>query len=246
MVGVALQSAYGSIGFPTEAELVITDTKGLDRIKKLEIITDGEIENMCKIIRRPGGINPITNVANLGLKVSLRAKNKLKLSRFFLKHKTRTVRVSVPTDIMLDSVRILPDIKDSEKEHTDPLVSLAIDAKNWPKTMDILEEYLRGRIVVKGVPLYYVVRSKEVVAPSLDEPEMIFLSAEDEMVPRAQILESDMRTATFKTDMMKVWGLISVPRVKDMEGRPTVTCGTIYWDHIMWITRPPRHHTLLW
>ena len=69
---------------------------------------------------------------------------------------------------------------------------------------------LWGNIGVKGVPLYYVVISREAVAPSLDKTETSFLSAEDEMVSRAPIIEGGMRTITFKTDMMKVWGLISV------------------------------------
>ena len=51
---------------------MITDAQGIDCMEKLDIITDGEIENLCKVIRRPGGINPITNVANLGLQVFLR------------------------------------------------------------------------------------------------------------------------------------------------------------------------------
>ena len=90
------------------------------------------------------------------------------------------------------------------------MVSLVLDAHNWPKTMESLEEYLRGNIGVKGVPLSCVVRSKEAVAPSLDEPETSFSSTEDEMVAHAPILEGGMRTLTFKTDMMKFWGLISV------------------------------------
>ena len=45
--------------------------------------------------------------------------------------------------------------------------------------MESLEEYLGGHIGFKGVPLSYVVRSEEAVAPSLDENETIFLSAED-------------------------------------------------------------------
>ena len=76
--------------------------------------------------------------------------------------------------------------------------------------MESLEEYLRGNIGVKGVPLSYVVSSEEAVAPSLDEPVTSFLSAEDEMVARAQILEGGLRNVTFKIDMMKVWGPISV------------------------------------
>ena len=43
--------------------------------------------------------------------------------------------VEVATDIMLDNVRLLRDLKESEKEHKDPVVSLVTDAKNWPKTM---------------------------------------------------------------------------------------------------------------
>ena len=90
------------------------------------------------------------------------------------------------------------------------MVSLVIDANNWPKTMEILEENLRGDIGVKWVPLSFVVRSEKGVAPSSVEPETSFSSAEDEMGARALILEGGLRTVTFKTDIMKVWGLISV------------------------------------
>ena len=75
--------------------------------------------------------------------------------------------------------------------------------------MESLEEYRRGHIGVKGVPLSYVVRSKEAVGPSSYKPDTSFSSAEDEMVACTPILEGGLRTVTFKTDMMKVWGLIS-------------------------------------
>ena len=44
----------------------------------------------------------------------------------------------------------------------------------------------------------------------MDEPETSFLSAEDEIVARAPILEGGTRTVTFKTDMIKFWGMISM------------------------------------
>ena len=75
--------------------------------------------------------------------------------------------------------------------------------------MEILEEYLRGHIGVRGVPLYYMVRSEETVAPSLDKSETIFSSDEYEMVVLAPILEDGLRTVTFKTVMIKAWELIS-------------------------------------
>ena len=48
------------------------------------------------------------------------------------------------------------------------------------------------------------------MAPILDEPETSFSSAEDDMVVCLPILEGVLRTVTFKTDIMKVWGLIYV------------------------------------
>ena len=66
----------------------------------------------------------------------MRKENNLKLAILFLVHKIRTVRVAVATNIMLDKVRLLRELKESEKEHTNPLVSPVVDAKNWPKTME--------------------------------------------------------------------------------------------------------------
>ena len=87
------------IGFSAEAVLVITNAQGIDCMEELKILTDGEIDNLCKVIRRPGGINPITNVSNLVIQVSVRSKNNLKLTSFFFKHKVRTGRLVVATDI---------------------------------------------------------------------------------------------------------------------------------------------------
>ena len=115
MAGVALQSAYGLIGFSAEATLVVTNTHGIDSMEEIKILTDKEIDNLCKVMRRPGGINPITNVSNLGFQVSLRAENNLKLASFFIKYETRTGRVAVTNDIILDRVRLLREFKYIEK-----------------------------------------------------------------------------------------------------------------------------------
>ena len=185
-----------------EAALVITDAQGIYCMEELDILTDGDIDILCKVIRIPGGINTITNVTNLGIKVSLRAENNLKLASFFLKHKINTGRVAIATNITLDNVRLFCEINKSKNEHKYPVVSPVIDANNLPKTMESLEEYLRGNIGVKGVLIYYVVRSEEAVAPILDEPETTLLSAEDEMVARVPILDCGLTTVTFKIDMI--------------------------------------------
>ena len=53
-------------------------------------------------------------------------------------------------------------------------------------------------------------RSEEVVAPSLDEPETSFSSSEDERFACAPIIEGGLRTITFKTDTMEFFELIYV------------------------------------
>ena len=55
------------IVFSAKSALVITYAHGIDFMEELEIPTDGEIENLCNFISGPGGINPITNVANFGI-----------------------------------------------------------------------------------------------------------------------------------------------------------------------------------
>ena len=90
--------------------------------------------------------------------------------------------------------------------------------------------------------IYYVVRSEEAVAPILDEPETTLLSAEDEMVARVPILEGGTRTVNFKTDMMKVWRLISmITRDLDFWTYVNSSQRKIYrrkayrdlWDHLL-------------
>ena len=89
-------------------------------------------------------------MANLVIQVSLSAKNNLNLSSFFLENKLRTGRVAVATDITLDNVRLLRELKESKRGHKDTVVSPVIDANNWPETMEILEEYHRGNIELNG------------------------------------------------------------------------------------------------
>ena len=81
----------------------------------------------------------------------MRDENNLKLSRFFLKHKIRTGSAAVATDIKLDDVKLLSEIKESDREQMDTLVSLLIDENNWTKIMESLKEYLKGNIGVKWV-----------------------------------------------------------------------------------------------
>ena len=83
----AIRDALERIGFSEEASDYITGDQGLDEVEEFRILSDSEVENMCKNTRCPGGIinnpnrgrnNPAT-IPTPGVPVSLKAENNLKL-----------------------------------------------------------------------------------------------------------------------------------------------------------------------
>ena len=83
----AMRTMLNRIGFTIAASQVIVDEQGLDSLEEIRLLTDDEIENLCKVIRRPGGQIPGPNpgdppVNNPGTPVNLRAENHLKLLTF--------------------------------------------------------------------------------------------------------------------------------------------------------------------
>ncbi len=46
---------------------------------------------------------------------------------------------------------------------------IAIDAKNWPKTMDALQDYFSSDLGETKAPLAHVIRDEAEVAPEADD-----------------------------------------------------------------------------
>lgn len=222
---VALRAAYGRLGFTPLVSQVITDVQGIDSLYELSILTDAECENLCKTIRRPGGmmVNPAVAAAggaaaaaaagipaeipNPGHPCSLRAENNLKLATYFLRFKQRTSRETQAADITVETIRAMRTLKDWEKNHED-VEAPKIDSKDWPRTFDNVEEYLSGVLGTNSkIPLAYVIRANETPA---DDPENGWPTPQDELINRAPILDAaGNHTATFLEDRAKVWELIS-------------------------------------
>ena len=81
--------ALTRLGFSAKAAGFITDDQGLDTLDELKVLTNDEIESLCKVVWHPGGIVPNPNagdpgqpatLSNPGEKVPLRAELKLKLA----------------------------------------------------------------------------------------------------------------------------------------------------------------------
>src|SRR4051794_15808236 len=102
----AFQTAITRMGFTDEAALAITTSQGIDLLSELKLLADNKIENLCKVVRRPGGqVAPAAGAAvaqaqpNLGIFVSPKAENNLKLAAYFLQYRTQMSRNTVATDI---------------------------------------------------------------------------------------------------------------------------------------------------
>ena len=60
---VTLRAALVHVGTTAEVANEITATQGIDTIEELRMLTDDEVETLCRTIRRPGGLmpNPVFN-----------------------------------------------------------------------------------------------------------------------------------------------------------------------------------------
>jgi hypothetical protein len=173
----AIQSALTRLGFSNQAATFITDAQELNDLDEYALLTDDEVENLCKVIRKPGGtiVNPNAavegqppTIPNPGIAVTLRAENNLKLACYFLHYKKRTSRMVTPADITLESVRMYHEYKNWEEEHKD-VDPPEINAKDWPRTMDAIDEWLRGCLGVTNILLAYVVQPT-IEIPTDDPP----------------------------------------------------------------------------
>ena len=215
---ISIRAMLQRVGFSAAAATYITDNQGLDTLDEMKILTDTEVENLCKVIRRPGGVipNPAAGqagvpaeVPNHGLQVPLRAENNLKLACYFLRYQERTSRAVTPVDVTLVNIRKLRDLRDYENDHED-LDPPDINTKNWPLTLDAIDEYLRGCLGVTKIPLAYVIR-ENIEIPANDPPNG-YPTKSDELIARAPILDptdNDRHTATYLADCTKVWDLLS-------------------------------------
>jgi len=56
---VGVRAMFQRIGFTSAAANLLTDEQGIDSLNKVLNMDDGNIENLCKVLRRPGGQNAV-------------------------------------------------------------------------------------------------------------------------------------------------------------------------------------------
>ena len=226
MNNAVMRQVMTRIGFSDPAAQALVDEQGMDTLDEIKLLTDDEVESLCKVIRRPGGTIPAPNVGGApipapGVQVNLRAEGHLKLLAFYLRHMERVSRTVTPASITLDVIRTLRELREFELSYKVPdLDAPTINAKDWPKTMESIEEYLRSILGERKIPLAYVVRKNEGI-PGGTDPSAGYSTKQDEMIARARHFTVDangIRTTdpVFIVNREKVWDIIaSITRDKD-------------------------------
>ena len=219
---VAIRAMFERMGFSVAAASLLTDEQGIDSLTEVRSMEDANIENLCKVLRRPGGQNTSGN-PDPGVKVSVRAEENLKLAAYYCRHQVRVSRVTSTASITLSNVRRLSKQRDLEKvKFTGTREPPTVNSKDWPRTMEAIEEYLQQFRGTSGVPLSYVIRRRIQPAPDADDPPANYPTLEHEMVARAPILAPGATgdvptlesngpfTQSFITDRSEVWAKLAV------------------------------------
>jgi hypothetical protein len=219
MMNAAMRATMTRIGFTAADAQAIVDEQDISSLAEVQLMTDDEMESLCKVLRRPGGMVPgavpgAAQVQNPGVQVNQRAEGHMKLMAFYLRHQARVSRVVTPADITLNSIRTVRELCEFESTYkvlTDNLPT--INAKDWPKTMETIDEYLRSYLGERKIPLAYVVR-KHVAVPEGVDPSTNYPTIQDEMIARAPhtVIAMDgtiMPDPIYLVNREKVWDIIS-------------------------------------
>ena len=111
------------------------------------------MEGVCRVLRIPVGATG--GVSNPGVVVSAMAGANIKGMIYYIKHFKRIGRTCTHIDVELSKVRAMYHQRDMEEVQNYPKVVPTANPRDWPKTLKILEEYIRGFCGVYGKPLIY-------------------------------------------------------------------------------------------
>ena len=210
------------------AEVTSNAGQGLSSIDDFAEMDKDGVELVFRQLARPGGVDAAGN-RNPGIKVSAVAQLNFGLMCYYVKHKKQRVDRSVTfASVNLAAVKRLKAQEQLEKNHKDPTIVPTIDFKNWPKTMELLDQWVKGHRGVHGSSLGYVFRRAENLFPpaAADDPptgdaDSVYESHDEEVIARHRIINQASATRTLKqheksgpfteeylSDRKRVWDLL--------------------------------------
>jgi hypothetical protein len=172
----------------------------MSSLAELAHLDDDNVTNLCKVIRRPGGMIagptvpaliagdpavPGPLVQNFGTPVSLMAETDCKLLTYYCRFQQRTSNVLDAATMTVTKIRAMETLKTTEKDHKDPDAP-EIDEKDWPRTIEAMKEYFGSCLGTTKIPLAYVIR-KELV-PQNPRAGTHFRDHQTELINRALLV----------------------------------------------------------
>ena len=82
---------------------------------------------------------------------------------YLLRFRTCTSRTMFAGDMTLEAICGMKSHKEWEAKHED-VDPPTINTKDWPRTIDTIEEYLHGYLGATKIPLAYVIRENEAMS----------------------------------------------------------------------------------
>ena len=103
------------------------------------------MEGICQVLRRHGGTTG--GVSNPGVTVSVMADANLQGMVYYINQFKRIGCTRTHAYVDLSKIRAMYHQRYMEESHKDPEVVHTIDPRDWPKTLETVEEYI---IIFRG------------------------------------------------------------------------------------------------
>ena len=103
-------------------------------------------------------------VSNPGVAVSAMTEANLQGIISYIKHFKSIGRTCTHVDVDISKVRTMYNKRDMGEDHKDTEVVPTVNPRDWPQTLEMVEEYTRGCCGVYGQPLSYGLR-EDLIAP---------------------------------------------------------------------------------
>ena len=143
--------------------------------------------------------------------MSQRAETNMQLAFYTVRHHNRVSWVTNVGAMNLNLIRHLRELKIKEDARTsDPPAVPKIDAKNWLRSMDAIQDYFTCVLGETKAPLAYVIRDEAAVTAKADDRPDNYHTSEDEMVARMPHQDANGdNLPTYIYDRSKVWQTMS-------------------------------------
>ena len=86
-------------------------------------------------------------ITNQGFPVALRAENNLRLASYWLRLQVKVGRAVTPALVVLNTIRTIRDLRDSDITYSAPTEYPVINDKDWPRTISARQLVMKEKSV---------------------------------------------------------------------------------------------------